>query len=452
MIYMFLSDEALWGNTSGITPESGLNQGVGFLTEFAANYFNTIEIIPDERASRLDVLTDKGKGDMRLYTDSDRFPNGTNPFIGGTAEEYAHLFNTIEYVMLQNDTRDDLNDHMDNHQATFGGYITDSLDVSADMTSVDFHGENGLISNVQIRAWASFAYNINNENVPITVYFNENSFRQEYPYCTITRVIFPAEPSTFLDMSSYSSVVDAIAESANYVNNQLSAEVAPKDHNGAYNFITRYHDAALVSDFNFSFTVLYKGKAPTIIQARVATREALLATGLADEATWKQTFPDLWITARFYIVPNWRNFKDLPTKTIYPSIDNVKTILDDLRLIFPSYTHIDEKVEFMINSSSTMILAALYSELNDLVYDSVQAQHPTYLDVDATSPAWDDQELHTAEFNQNLSDAMGVLLGGDNVYAFSTTLDHQRNWLTFVTNYMEYLVLGKDQHPFMFTP
>ena len=255
-------------------------------------------------------------------------------------------------------------------------------------------------------------------------------------------------------MTDYASIVDAIAQSATYVNNQLATNVEEYDHNGMFNFITRYHDSNLLSDYNFSFGVLYKGIQPTIVQARVAVREALLATNLADEATWKVIFPDLWITARFYVVPNWDNFKELPTKTIYPSISDYEKLKEDMVLIFPGYNEqvLLNEMETMVNSSSNMLLSTIPDEMNDPEYRSIKEQHPTYISVDATTAAWDDQEIETREFNQALNDCIGTLLGGENTWSFSTTVVDGRNWLTFATNYIEYLVLEKDYHPGIQTP
>lgn len=454
MVYSFLSDTSLWSKIPGVNPELASNQGAGYPTAYILNYFKTLQVVSDERPSRLDILTDKASGQMNLYTDSDRYPNAVNPFSGVTVPEFNKLFNVIEQAMFQVGTIEEIDAVLIDSASDFGGYLAGSFNMSSSSVALDVTSIAGTISDTPVKNWISFEFALNGVSTPIKIWLGEDAFKVDYPFCTITKIIMPAEPSTFLTMSDYANIVDAIAQSATYANLQMATDVQGYDHNGLYGFITRYCDSNLLSDYNFSFGVLYKGVPPTTTQARVAVREAILATGLAPEETWKVIFPDLWITGRFYIVPNWDNFKVLPTKTIYPSIADYEKLKEDMVLIFNTYNEetLLNEMEIMKNSGTNMLLSVIPSELNDPTERSLQEQHPTYLAVDATTQVWDDQDLETREFNQILSNAIGTLLGGQNTTGFSTTVENGRNWLTFASNYMEYLVLERAYHPGIATP
>ena len=450
-IYAFFSDEALWNySNSDIATIPDVNTGVGYLTDNMINYFNTPVLVNDKRTQRLLLLGSRAKGESRLYTDQDRFDGGVNPFAGAQESELQQLFNTIEYIYLvQNKTRDEIDTDLQSDGSTYGAYIADSLQISSTATTTHVNIEDGSpVENIDIRNWIEFEFTLNTHTHKFHIWLKGADFLNDYPYCTIVDIIMPAEPGTFLHMTEYDNVVDAISKSAQYVNQILDQRIHNGDHSGMMPYTTTYHNNNFASEYQFSFGVLYKGRPPTIMEARSAIRQALLDTGLADEDTWRELFPDLFVNAQFFIVPMWDNTYILPTKTIYPSIIDYTHMYDIMHTIFPNRDEIQlkDEMEVMTNSATEMLLATLPAEQNE-DRRSIKAEHPTYLSVDATTPAWDDQELKTREFNQDLSNCIGVLLGGVNVYGYMTANYQEREWLVFVSNFVEYLVLKQDSFP-----
>ena len=190
MIYTFLSDEALWKKEAGINPELDANQGVCYPTAFMLDYFKNMQVVSDVRPSRLTILSDKATGDMRLYTDADRYPNGVDPFSGVQETEYNKLFNVIEQVMFQVGTVAEIDTTLSGSANDFGGYQTGSLDVATTSVNAEVTGISGTISNTPVKNWMSFEFELNGVVTPLKYSWVKMHLRQIILFVQLLKLFF----------------------------------------------------------------------------------------------------------------------------------------------------------------------------------------------------------------------------------------------------------------------
>lgn len=452
-LYCYLDDTALQLKSTVILNPSDIDQGIGLLNDTAYNYFNTPRMLNDPRTSRLQVLTGgRANGNLMLYFDADKL--GSVSFTGVTNTEYNKLFNVIETVLYtQDSSQAALDALLSGNPSAYGVYVAESLVVSEPVkqTTVNIVGENGnTTASAYLRKWVSFTATLHSNAVEFTIYFDTPAFMADYPYSTITKVIYPCDPSELLD-TQFADKIAAIAGSAGWMDDALSSDISNKDHSGLYKITSRYMNNESSTWYEMPFSVLYKGIAPTAQQARDAIRVDLLSLNLTTEDTWKEILPDLFAANGFFLVPMWNKTTELEGNiTLYQGIVNHKSIADKLVEIYPELdaTAIRNTLAIFKAVSNEMVIAAIPYETNAEGYTALDVIHPTYQTVSSGSPLFNYQTATTQEFNINIADGMGVLLGGSNTNSslISETVDG-RNYLTFVTDHIEYRMLKVASFP-----
>ncbi len=449
MIYGFIEDSALLRRpATSMTQWHLLDQGCGFLTEQVDNYLVDKVFSLDNRASRLTVMAAMAEGEIRANVDSTKVNQADLPpylLLDSVLEKWLNI---IEYLTLvDGQTHQEMNDHLEADGVAYGAYIPDSLDVASQTTTVTVRVVGGTEA-TEVVDWVEFGMTIDGMDLHFHFWLNQNAFLADYPHSTITKLIHPCNPDKYLSMDDYGNVVDAVSRSAIFSNNEADPDVISNDHSGMFPFETRYHNPGYQTDYNFSFGLLYKGRRPTVMDAIVYTRNVILALG-EDEATWRVTFPDLFIDGAFYMVPMWDNKVTLPTKDVYTSIGSWSKLKEKMQLVFPTYdnTLMTSRLEVVTTSAIELLIASLPDGANDGAVMSLNDKFSLYLAVDATTTAWNDQTPEDKHFNERLSDVIGVALGGANVNNIPTELYAGHEWLTFVASYLKIYVLKPANYP-----
>ncbi len=432
MIHLFLNDIAMWDFSDlGLTTNANMNQGAGYLTDNMDNYFVTSSSIKDERSSRLTVLdtpSEKPVGTLSLHFDT---ANTTEDLSTYDAADYVKLFNIIEKCVYDTNVNDTVMNTILLGDNAYGGYIEDSIIRSASQTTIDVTGESIQQSNT-VKDLISFSFDNGATVIDFRIYVAEDNFNSGYPISTITKVISPCDPNKFISMSSYANVLTAISESASYVNNELNSPVADQDHSGVYNLSVGFFNEGTTPDYDMSFALLFKGRTPTEIEAKVATREYLIATSVTTEETWKTLFPSLWSTNAFYLIPMWDNKTPEPGSIYTNMISHLelKTVAVD-KLIDHTELIIDMNMSVFKNSAIEIPVISVPDMTNDVSDNILSDVHTTYLSIDATSPNWNLQTEATRAFNEHLSNVLGVCLGGTNTWGYATVVKVGREWYQF---------------------
>ena len=451
MIYGFIADDALLLKpTTAVVQWDALNQGCGYITEKIENYLVDRVTTIDQRSGRLTVLSDKAAGKITVNADHTKIGDD-EPAYYEVLQHIVNFYNIVEYLEF---TDGQTVEDMDNTLSTdsnYGSYVQGTLKMSTTRKSVVVQLANGGTETITVPEWIEFAMNTATKgDLYFHFWFGEDAFLLDYPYTTILDIIWPCDPNSFLDMNaSYSNTVEAISKSARFSNRQTDPDVIESDHSGMYPFETRYHNGAYTLDYTFSFGLLYKGRRPTMMDAILYTRQALIDTGITDTATWRALFPDLFIEGAFYLIPMWDNNVELPNKTIYTSITTLHKLKDKVQQVFPTYNpgELYDRLEIVTTSAAEFLIASIADATNDETDMSLSTRFTKYVAVDGTTEAWLDQDEDSKDFNELLSKAIGVALGGDNVYNIETEVLEGRDWLTFISNYVKVHVLKRNSYP-----
>ena len=447
MIYSFLSDEAFAvteAQGSVMTVTDIQKYGLGVIDDNLLNYFSSHAVITDpvgsskasNRSARLIVDDYTKKVENYVGTISGSFLNfdkskiddettseyraiqsltidPLNDNIEEKAQRRAALFNIIETIFFSRDddstlkTTEEINAILTNDQSsesTYAGYVAGSLVLSTTTTLGSYrfktrvNNEDKIISsdNLPFYDFCSFKFKYGsgvNDVVEIKIWLSVAQFKANYPFSTITDIVYPCKPEWILNPASYGSEVRAILQAADYKDNVLDDAVTKRDHSGLVVYKTRYVHSSVSYDAMMGFVVMYKGAVPSSEAMREAIKTKLLneknkQTGsiLATEQEWKRVLPDLFVDSGFYIFPCYYQRVKYGNNTIERSISNYKTLYTRLRKFLNSqFTDVEvfQNMEILQAPGHGMYLIAFPISLTTNKFTSVLSIHPTYQPLDS---------------------------------------------------------------------
>lgn len=465
-IHCFLSDTALHlkplsGNVHKVVlAPNEVNQNVGFLDDNTYNYFNTPAGLSDPRDTRLQILTGgRANGEMLLYFDADRLgltleagetSNDLAPryFAGVATNEFTKLFNIMEAIYYSQDSSQSaLDTILTNGTSAYGIYTAGSLVLSEPVrqATVNILGTEGATTvSAYLRKWAYFTVTLHSVAIEFCVWLDAPAFQQDYPFSTITKIVYPCDPAQLLD-NSFANVIEAIVGAAGYIDSAVGTEVASTDHNGTMTITSNYANNQYSTFYAMPFSVMYKGVAPSAQQVRDAVRINLLAKNLATEDVWKALLPDLFANNGFYIVPIWDNTVGVNTLTLFSGVINHKDIVAKVIELYPELnaTDITNHLAIFKCMSGDVFLAAIPYPTNSNETQSLNAVHPTYQTISASDNMFLNQVASTQEFNININDGISILNGGANTnQRLTPEVVDGKTYLSFVTDFIEYRILN----------
>lgn len=376
-LYGFMSDVALINRTGVIERVNSPDTAVGYFDDAMANYFTSPAAIRDPRTTRLIVPgmdpAEKAVGLMTYNFDFDQV--GAVDFDSVLSAELQALFNIAELAYLsQGQTVEDLEAILTgtDHASLYDIYTAESLEISAGVTTstVALSGGTQDPGN-SIRNSITFTVNFTTiGSVTFTIWVAKAAFLADYPTSTITKVVFPANPTDLLAPTALLNVVDAISATSEYTATALGAEIANNDHTGFVAVDTTYIYTALTgeSGVSITFKVFYKGHVPTTSECRTAIVNAitaLIAGGTGTLEQWQTILPNLYVTAQWLLVPLWANTFTGDGITITAGISTYTDYLTKLVELYsadlPNYTeaYLRDNMQLFKVPSSELILAAV---------------------------------------------------------------------------------------------
>lgn len=442
MICAFLSDEAFANiGTGSIIPyDVATVYNYAMLDDNILNYFVKHEIITDpvgtgfatNRARRLfeystGQIQCHGQGRITLHFDSSKV-DPTTPFLHGLTvydtddensrrikiQRRAALFNIIEHIYLgrstdiadSNPVSKQVLDQQLQEDTIYEGYVAGSLQTSATVTSAQYRytyrsqGSDVVAetSVLDFYDWFSFDYMYTENGVDYTttikIWGGMNSFKANYPYSTITDVIYPCSAKWLFDPVDSGGQVQAVIQAAVYKDAALDEAVTLRDHSGISNYSSRYVHYSVSSDARVSFITMYKGAAPDSAMMREAIREKLLQErdergnliGTADE--WKERLPDLFIDGSFYIFPCYFQQAEYPNRVVIErSPVMFRKMYSKTSYMLPNYDYLMlfNKMEILQPPGHDLYLIAVPYTDNLPTVGSIGVNHPTYQSLDSVS-------------------------------------------------------------------
>lgn len=454
MLYGYIVDEALHLKDGVIQRESVSDQGAGYLNGPVMSFFDSPMSILDSRVSRLLFFAETLADRMAIWCDYGQL-NSTDPINNLTDEQWANIFNIIEYVVYSTNVVSitDVNAYLINpaNLDDFGTYKNNSLSVDSSNLTVNYRLSNDLPTtpphSTTIRKYMYFEYVNGTEICSFGLWIDSATFKLNYPLSTILNVIAPCEPQEFLTIASVNNI-QTIINSNTYFNSDMGPTFPADIISNSYVYHATYVNNSFSATYQIPFTILFKGHRPSDIAIRQALRDLLESTPAVDPSVWPALFPDLYTEARMFIIPIWNNFQVLPEKTIYPSVSLMSNILNALNAIFPGIPRDDAIATSAILTldASRLTLVAIPAQDNTPL-QTLYALQPTYLNVDGTTADFNLQAIATQDFNIKLNNAISTLLGGVSTISFGTVDIDGRQYATFISNFMEYCILYRDSFP-----
>lgn len=490
MIYAFCSDGSFAGVGGGtLVSHNQIEQSkLGVLNDQMVNYFLNPTALIDPRSVNpsnnqrmiCSPFGMRADGRMMLQFDNTRVGDGNDytnirPAYLDTNDAVAideisnsdimrrALFNIVEYCFLQHTSAgtvvtlpdaETLNNSMVGEAGTFSGYVAGSLQLSAGTTSskirLDSSSTTGYIvyeTEVPFYQWIQFDYRVSSTvSVTFKIWLGMDAFLTDYPLSVLMKVVYPCDPEKLLDMD-FTNIVSAITESSGYKDTQLQESIKAIDHSGLATYVSRYVNSSLATYYRMPFTVLYKGCVPTSTAMRDYIREELLSLGLATEEVWKGVLPDLFVDGGFFLIPFYNNRVELVDNyVIDKNIVSYNYFRTKLAELFPN-NNVDQMVangSLLMAAGSGLYIYAFPDSGNSASMRNLATIHPTYMNIDANNRHWDMMDEKTQEFNEDLASAINIALGLSENTLFTEEVIAEKNFLAFITNFVEYHLLRKD--------
>ena len=466
MIYSFLSDEAfaVTRASASVMSVSDIQQyHLGILDDNLLNYFTKHSVITDpvgsskalNRNNR--VLVDKSVtgfhavGRMYLNFDADRLgdeasteesfinaltidPDNDNASTVETkVEKRAALFNIIETIFFSRDVNTTVANEStitttisEAINSTYAGCVIDAdnpLILSSTVSRAIYKCGNDtdtkfIDASVDFYDFCEFSFKYgNNESdvVRIRVYLSSVEFKKNYPYSTITDIIYPCKPEWMLEPEFHANEVVAILQASSYKDTILDEAITSRDHSGMTVYKTRYVPKNISNNTPMGFGVLYKGAEPSSEAMREAIRGKLMNEinkttqgKLATEEEWKSIFPDLFVDSGFYIFPCYYQRRKFGNNTIEQNISNYRTIYDRLKMIFSSGEFTDKELfdnaELIQAPGHGMYMVVFPVSIVNQTVTSLRTLHPTYQPLDSVGtvnalvPTSDTKYVHNKSY------------------------------------------------------
>lgn len=447
VVYGFIEDSIFWKKRT-VDLEKSIDIGLGYLDDIVINYFNKIGKVNDVRTERLDMQGEIPNGNLAVYFDVSKMADN-GPFINVDDEDVKNFMNLVEKIYLtQNRTETELNNLLISDDDIYRNYyVENTVHRSSNYTMIT---PFGMRSELKVYDWIEFNMLINGSESKFKLWINNDAFKRNYPLTTVTAVIPPCEPKYLLDPTLQENAVTAIVNSSGSIFTNIDKGTTGVDHTGTLSYRTKWVVSSQIIP-EVQFGLMYQGAVPTSLEARKYIREYLYSLGIAPESVWESRFPDLYITAQFFIIPIWDNVTLRPDNkygNVYPAIVSHEKLYKDTIRIMPSFEvdWIAKNMEVITNPFNPTICTVIADPLNELGHFSLRDILDTYQAYTPDDVNYDYQESNAKEFSRYFGKAMAILYGEDvsSIVGFGQNVFSDRRYLSFTSNKIEYHVLFRE--------
>ena len=441
MIYGFIHDTMFkqistldYGNTS--------NPPVCFLDSNIDNYFNNKLTITDPRTQRNSA---QYTGTIQICVDDDKIPH-PNIFTALTTTELGQLFSLIEKIYTNEiHTETELNELLKANPDYTNFYVDDSLVFGTTTINTGLASEHPGPKTMIDRFNIDVAFGT--RLASLCLWMNRAKFAENYPLSTIAKVILPCDIEHLLDPSKFSSIVETIISSNIFSFSSLNTDINSADHTGLITYRTKYVVNSTTIKL-MPFGILYKGASPSTVDIRNAIKDLLLNSGTATEEVWENLLPDLFVDGQFFIVPIWDNITIRPDRTLYPSIVNLKKVVETIAKVLPNLPigHVNTYQELLTVSQCEMFIIAISDSNNPVDKFRLLNLHPTYQYYSPQDQAHIYMTAATKDFNIRLNRCLAALAGESVSEEFITNTFDDVKFSSFVSGRIEYHVLQRLEY------
>lgn len=450
-VYGFITDDAMHLNSSIIVDLiQSYDQGYGVLRGECANYFVNKGTLVDGRIDRLSVIDSfPPRGNIAVVFDQNKCD--IELIKKFTSQDIEKLFNIIERITYQGTFQDSNVETLLTTDEAYEGYEAGSFRNNPIGNVIKITNTNRDERTFLIHNWIEFTFVDNNaDSVSFHLWLSREAFSHEYPFTTITKVIPPYNPQLLLDpatlLSSTGSTI--LSNSSNYIFAQTDVETAARDQNGIFTYTTTYK-ASSTTKLQLNFALAYCGpKVPSSLACRQAISEYFLSEVGVSESALLELFPEIGVQSRFILVPLWDLSTNLTYESIYPSILKYSAYKTRADAIFSGvtadfrYSHL----ETLTNAQNKMILMSMPDGNNDASKLSLLDMYPTYQDYSTQGVGWKYLSAEAQEFAGKLIRCLAVATGNSASTEFSTIIDGEFTYYTFLTSTAEFYLMTQESY------
>ena len=368
--------------------------------------------------------------------------NEATAFEALDATDIDRIYNIAEYLFygtIPADTLDQVDTVLLN-DPLFSNYVATTVRMS------QLHVAVGIFGGIDIHrfspTWVEFSYNKGGEILTFTVWIGRNSFILGYPLFTVQDIVPPLALNLLVDPSTITDPIEAAALSRAQIDDVAVPRILVDDQT-SMSFTTRYIWGG--TTHHLSFTILYRGRPLSPMEARIVIKDYLIASGVTTEALWGVRFPDIFIDNTKWIIPIFDNTTNLLTGSIYPSVSDLQTVIDKLAYLGGLIDIAVPETQEVITAAYANFLIGVFSSDTDII-NSFYEMHPTYTDASTTDISFTEMEQVTQDMSQILNNILAVADGQINNVSFSTVELYGMQWVMFIHDGNSYLVLDKTSY------
>ena len=332
---LFLLDMAFTDRvktTTGIiSPDTGK---VCSLTPHGASYINRSLFILDRRDVSTRSVAWTPATRPSLVMDATTFPDADNALTAAAVVITNTIFALIDRLVFNYNPHTQMATIETDLNTISGGsnvYVPGSASFSSSVVATSIYNDDETTQQISVPTFAELSVNLivglSTQTYKLRIYLSNDTWVADYSQTTVVSVVPPLSYQTLYTApiaTSNANVFSTATVTSNLVYNTAEDPMSKQSLSGIMSFLVQLVDST--GTVYVPFNLLYKGRLPTFAEARVAVRAALLDSGVGDQLGWGARAPNVFITSRFYLFPQWNNVVTLPTKKIFPNLVEISDL------------------------------------------------------------------------------------------------------------------------------
>lgn len=433
--------------------------GVGRLDQTGLSYFVDLYTDSDTRAPSARQVSWTAEYSPQIFVDNSYYSTFVTALSAAPQAARDAVFIIIDRLLFDSTATTSADADLTANTATKDYYVAGSAAAATTpVTDTVYSGSPATAQAFTGAPYATFTVTIPSGDSTlsfiVTAFSQNAAWLERYPNTTILAIAPPIDYNNLLTMALSTATSNTFATAISTVNINFQAlypSLDTKTSSGYLIYTVVVNDAINNTTTSAPFAILYKGSTPSQLQMRVAVKNAVLASGYGDEASWKARIPDLFVDKQFILTPLYDiTYTQSADRVIYPNVVNLNTVLTKVGKIFTSVdpTTIQSKVELLLASYEKIWIAAMEDVASedtdssgDTTATTIAQMFPTYQCYATTDTNFQFMDTATQQFVTTLSTVLAIAMGNATSTVYLKTEDKDLEYISFVMNSVEFCVI-----------
>lgn len=451
----FVIDQAFVDQTkaiNGILLDNSVN--IGSLTQKALSYFNTPDIFPDTRTASTRVVNWVASTQPKVVIDSTSFSDFVTTINALSSPITVGLFKLIDRLAFKYNSataHSVIETYLTTDTDVSPIYVAGSFEIATRVLTDTVYLSPGITNSVSVPAFIRFSITVpsgsTTKQYDLTLFLASDEFITGYSESTIAAIVPPLPYSTIYSSSLVSTTDNVFSTgslSANLSYNTSKVILGTTPVSGMVEYSVILTDLAS-NTVPIPFNILYKGREPTGLEIRTAIKNAVLNSGIGDEAGWRARIPGLFVLGRFYIIPFWDKTYTKPNQILYPSIHDIATLISVPNTILQSLGHgdVSSYTDIFTAYFQKMTLAAVPDLSGTLTISHLNTLIPDYQDYSSVEDNYVYMNTTTKNFSQNVNNILSLIVNNGTSSQYHITNENVLSFYSFTLGEYEMCVITK---------